>query len=709
MEEFGKLEERVVLVGVQTDDHDNVEESLDELKELASTAGAVTVGRIIQNRESVHPGTYIGKGKIEEVRALVYAMDATGIICDDELSPAQLNNLERELDCKVMDRTLLILDIFAARAITSEGKIQVELAQLRYRSARLVGLRESLSRLGGGIGTRGPGEKKLETDRRLIRTRISALKQELSQVEKHRELIRSSRARGNMKTAAIVGYTNAGKSTLLNTLTGSEVLSEDKLFATLDPTTRLLNLKDGQQILLTDTVGFIHKLPHHLVEAFKSTLEEAKYADYIIHVVDSSNPQAEMQMHVVYETLKELGAMGKKIITLFNKQDAPGACVLRDFKSDYTLKVSAKTGEGLADLNDLLEKLLAEEQIYVERLFPYQEAGKIQLENPTIEGFAKVFEDVKYVKESEDNELVRLNFVRNGNDNKIIVLYPDGINSLSQYNGLINKIQEEFGSYTIIGVNLCENQVFFETAPECLIPDIGKVIAQKLMQAYSKCEIVLIGYCIGGLMAIETGRFLLEQGKNVNGIVTIDTRTCSRCIDNDLIMEMIFKIILNGGEQDKLMDQQISDAVRAVLTDKKSAITNEELCNCGEQFSEVNKYFTELCTLSPKQRFDSLLDYQKIELDEERNRILNLYRMFRHNYRGVMNYAQDFYIGDVLALQCNDNTGFFLPAEMIFDSDFLQQTVLGNLSYEAIPGNHLTCLDNNNIPLIYGYIRKYLS
>ena len=360
MEEFGKLEERVVLVGVQTGDNDNVEESLDELEELASTAGAVTVGKIIQNREAVHPGTYIGKGKIEEVRALVYAMDATGIICDDELSPAQLNNLERELDCKVMDRTLLILVIFAARAITSEGKIQVELAQLRYRAARLVGLRESLSRLGGGIGTRGPGEKKLETDRRLIRTRISALKQELLQVEKHRELIRSSRARGNMKTAAIVGYTNAGKSTLLNKLTGSD-------------------LDDGQQILLTDTVGFIHKLPHHLVEAFKSTLEEAKYADYIIHVVDCSNTQAEMQMHVVYETLRELGVMGKKIITLFNKQDAPGAAVLRDFKADYTLKISAKTGEGLEDLNDLLEKLLADEQIYVERLFPYQEAGKIQL------------------------------------------------------------------------------------------------------------------------------------------------------------------------------------------------------------------------------------------------------------------------------------------------------------------------------------------
>ena len=379
MEEFGRLEERVILIGVQTAADENVEVSLDELEELASTAGAVTVGKVIQNREAVHPGTYIGKGKIEEVRALVYALNATGVICDDELSPAQLNNLERELDCKVMDRTLLILDIFAVRAVTSECKIQVELAQLRYRAARLVGLRESLSRLGGGIGTRGPGENKLETDRRLIRTRISALKQELVQVEKHRELIRSGRARGNMKTVAIVGYTNAGKSTLLNKLTGSEVLSEDKLFATLDPTTRLLNLQDGQQILLTDTVGFIHKLPHHLIEAFKSTLEEAKYADYIIHVVDSSNPQAEMQMHVVYETLRELGVMGKKIITLFNKQDVPGACVLRDFKSDYSLKISARTGQGLEELGELLARFLAEDQIYMERIFPYQEAGKIQL------------------------------------------------------------------------------------------------------------------------------------------------------------------------------------------------------------------------------------------------------------------------------------------------------------------------------------------
>ncbi len=377
--DFKEIEERVILVGVQMDHGEDTSGSLDELEELAQTAGAVTVGRIIQNREAVHPGTYIGKGKIDEVRSLVLAMDANGIICDDELSPAQMNNLERELECKVMDRTLLILDIFAKRAVTSEGKIQVELAQLRYRAARLVGLRESLSRLGGGIGTRGPGEKKLETDRRLIRTRITALKEELSQVEKHRELIRSRRSSGNLKTAAIVGYTNAGKSTLLNTLTGAEVLSEDKLFATLDPTTRLLELPDGQQILLTDTVGFIRKLPHHLVEAFKSTLEEAKYADYIIHVVDVSNPQAEMQMHVVYETLQQLGAAGKKVITLLNKQDLVQEEQIRDFRADYTLKISAKTGQGLTELQDLLSRLLSEDQIYIERLFPYQEAGKIQL------------------------------------------------------------------------------------------------------------------------------------------------------------------------------------------------------------------------------------------------------------------------------------------------------------------------------------------
>lgn len=377
--DFKEIEERVILIGVQTGEDEDVAASLDELEELARTAGAVTVGKVIQNREAVHPGTYIGKGKIEEVAALMRAVDANGVICDDELSPAQMNNLERELDCKVMDRTLLILDIFADRAVTSEGKIQVELAQLRYRAARLVGLRESLSRLGGGIGTRGPGEKKLETDRRLIRNRISALKAELAQVEKHRDLIRGKRARGSLKTAAIVGYTNAGKSTLLNKLTGAGILAEDKLFATLDPTTRVLELKDGQQILLTDTVGFIRKLPHHLVEAFKSTLEEAKYADYIIHVVDASNPQAEVQMHIVYETLRELGATGKKTITLLNKQDRVPELQIRDLRADYVIKCSARTGEGLNEFKDILGKILAEGQVYLEELYDYREAGKIQI------------------------------------------------------------------------------------------------------------------------------------------------------------------------------------------------------------------------------------------------------------------------------------------------------------------------------------------
>lgn len=276
MIDLKELEERVILAAVSTSETDMAERSLDELKELADTAGAKTVGRVIQNRESVHPGTYLGKGKLQELREMLYETGATGVICDDELSPAQLKNLEDILDTKVMDRTMVILDIFAARANTREGKIQVELAQLKYRAIRLVGMRSSLSRLGGGIGTRGPGEKKLETDRRLIHQRIGQLKKELEDVKRHREVTRQQRGKDHALTAAIVGYTNAGKSTLLNRLTGAGILAEDKLFATLDPTTRSFTLGDGQQILLTDTVGFINKLPHHLVEAFKSTLEEAR-------------------------------------------------------------------------------------------------------------------------------------------------------------------------------------------------------------------------------------------------------------------------------------------------------------------------------------------------------------------------------------------------------------------------------------------------
>lgn len=378
--ELKEIEERVILVGVQENNGEDTEESLQELAELARTAGAETVGSLIQNREAIHPGTYIGKGKIEELRAMADMLDATGIVCDDELSPAQLRNLEQELDMKVMDRTLIILDIFAARASTNEGKIQVELAQLKYRQARLVGLRDSLSRLGGGIGTRGPGEKKLEMDRRLIKDRIAQLNRELADVKRHREVTRAKRSKNKAPVAAIVGYTNAGKSTLLNTLTGAGVLQEDKLFATLDPTTRMLEMEGGAQILLTDTVGFIRKLPHHLIEAFRSTLEEAKYADIILHVVDASNPQMEKQMYVVYQTLANLGVKDKTMVTLFNKQDRIAEKEnLRDFKADYCLKISAKTGEGLEEMNSLLEKLLRERSILIERLYPYGQAGLIQL------------------------------------------------------------------------------------------------------------------------------------------------------------------------------------------------------------------------------------------------------------------------------------------------------------------------------------------
>lgn len=378
--ELKEEQERVILVGVQTREGDDTQDSLDELKDLVKTAGAETVGMMIQSREAIHPGYYVGTGKLEEIRMMAAAYDATGIVCDDELTPSQMNNLERELELKIMDRTMVILDIFAARARTSEGKIQVELAQLRYRASRLTGLGTSMSRLGGGIGTRGPGEKKLEMDRRLIKVRISQLKRDLEQVKRHRELLREGRSRENIMTAAIVGYTNAGKSTLLNTLTNADVLEEDKLFATLDPTTRVLELPGKQRLYLTDTVGFIRKLPHHLIEAFKSTLEEAKYADFIIHVVDSSNPQRDEQMYVVYETLKELGVQDKKIVTLFNKQDkVEEPEILRDFRADYVLKTAVKTGQGLEELKEVLEKVITEDQIYLERVLGYQEAGQIQI------------------------------------------------------------------------------------------------------------------------------------------------------------------------------------------------------------------------------------------------------------------------------------------------------------------------------------------
>lgn len=380
MFETEHIEERMILVGVDMGNPDAAERSLDELQDLAKTAGAKTAGRLIQARDSAHPATYVGRGKLEELKDLLWETEADGIICDDELTGMQIANLEAELSCKVIDRTLLILDIFAAHAVSGEGKIQVELAQLKYRATRLTGLGRSLSRLGGGIGTRGPGEKKLEMDRRMIRERIGRLKAELRDVEKHRELIRSQRQRSGLKSAALVGYTSAGKSSIENALTGAGILEDAMLFSTLDTTTRSLMLDHTQEILLTDTVGFIRKLPHHLVEAFKSTLEEARYADIIIHVVDASNPQMDEQMHVVYETLRELGAEGRPVVTLFNKQDLlVGDQRQKDFRADYSIPVSAKTGQGLAELKKALLEIIRKDQIYVERLYDFKEAGKIQL------------------------------------------------------------------------------------------------------------------------------------------------------------------------------------------------------------------------------------------------------------------------------------------------------------------------------------------
>lgn len=376
--ELKEEQERLILVAVSFHDEASAQDSLDELEELVKTAGGTSVGRFIQNRQTIDSAFYIGKGKVEELRFLLLETGADGIVCDDELTPSQMNNLERELNTRILDRTLVILDIFAAHASTKEGKLQVELAQLRYRSSHLIGLGSILSRQGGGIGTRGPGEKKLEQDRRMIRERISRLKAELEQVKIHRETQRKRRMENGVPIVCIVGYTNAGKSTLLNALTDSQVLSEDKLFATLDPTTRSLELPDGQQILLTDTVGFIRKLPHHLIQAFRSTLEEAKYADYILHVVDASNPQMEIQMHIVYETLRELGISDKPILTAFNKIDKENVSdVMKDFKADETFRISAVTGEGVEILLHALSRRIRESRVYIEQLFSYAEAAEI--------------------------------------------------------------------------------------------------------------------------------------------------------------------------------------------------------------------------------------------------------------------------------------------------------------------------------------------
>ena len=402
MYETEEQQERIVLVAVATADEDDTIQSLDELEELGQTAGAVTVAKVIQNRERFHPGTYIGKGKIEEVRELVQRYHADTVVCDDELSPAQFHNLQEMLDVKVIDRTVMILDIFAKRASTSEGKLQVELAQLRYRASHLIGGRCELSRLGGGICTRGPGEQKLEMDRRLIKERITLVKRELAQVQRTREITRRKRQANPAPVVAIVGYTNAGKSTLLNFLTGAGVLSEDQLFATLDPTTRKHVREDGEELLFTDTVGFIRKLPHHLIQAFRSTLEEAKYADVILHVVDSVNPDLDAQMYTVYDTLRRLEIGDKKVVTAFNKIDLLESAspekselekdretsadistsqmpVLKDLRADKTVRISARTGQGIQEMLDALVDVLKEGQKEIEQVLDYADGSKVGL------------------------------------------------------------------------------------------------------------------------------------------------------------------------------------------------------------------------------------------------------------------------------------------------------------------------------------------
>ena len=377
MIETEKKTEKVILVAVSEKDESKTLASLDELEALADTAGALVLEKFLQPREHPHPGTYLGSGKLEELKERIRDLEADGIICDDELTPAQMRNMSDILNTKVMDRTLLILDIFAQRAATKEGSIQVELAQLRYRATRLTGKGQSLSRLGGGIGTRGPGESKLESDRRAIHRRISVLKAELEDVEAHRMTQRAQRVRNAVPVVAVVGYTNAGKSTLLNALTGSDILAEDKLFATLDPTTRKLTLPGAEEVLLTDTVGFINKLPHDLIDAFKSTLEEAKYADILLHVVDASDPEMRAHMETVYATLRDLKAEDKPILTAFNKCDRDlGEALLYDPQADETVRISALTGQGLDRLKEVLQELLRQQKVYLDRVFSYAQAAE---------------------------------------------------------------------------------------------------------------------------------------------------------------------------------------------------------------------------------------------------------------------------------------------------------------------------------------------
>ncbi len=375
---FEEKKEAYILVAVGSEEDTRI--SLGELADLLETAGGTAIDQVTQNLPHPDAATYIGRGKAEELRWIVEEEGAVGIVCDDELSPAQMKNLSDLLETKVLDRTLLILDIFAAHATTKEGKLQVEMAQLKYRASHLAGMGKALSRLGGGIGTRGPGETKLETDRRVIKSRIATLSAAIKDMKRVRETTRKRRMESALPTMALVGYTNSGKSTFLNFLTGSDVLSEDKLFATLDPTTRGLDMGNGQKILLTDTVGFINKLPHHLIDAFRSTLEEAQYADILIHIVDSADSEADHHCKVVYDTLSDLKITGKPILIVWNKCDLPESGeILRDPRADLSVRFSAKTGEGKEALFAALDKLLKENRVHIHTVIPYRDAGRLAL------------------------------------------------------------------------------------------------------------------------------------------------------------------------------------------------------------------------------------------------------------------------------------------------------------------------------------------
>ena len=362
---------RAILIGADTGEYD-AESSMEELAELAKTAGAEELARVLQKREAYEPATVIGEGKLAEVKELCGSLGAELLIFDCELTASQIRNVEDETDVRVIDRTMLILDIFAGRAVSREGKLQVELAQLRYRLPRLMDIGASLSRLGGGIGTRGPGETQLETDRRHIRRRIDKLSAELKELEERRGYARDRRKKDSVQVGAIVGYTNAGKSTLLNLLTGAGVLAEDKLFATLDPTSRAIELPDGRSLLLVDTVGLIRRLPHHLVEAFKSTLEEAACADIIIHVCDVSDPEAAEKADVTLKTLADLGAAEIPVVTVLNKCDLLTENIPED---DSTVKISAKKAQGIERLLQVIAANLPETAKRMKLLLPYDKAG----------------------------------------------------------------------------------------------------------------------------------------------------------------------------------------------------------------------------------------------------------------------------------------------------------------------------------------------